>query len=277
LPISDARLGIVILKIFAFKKWNVSQNLKEHLVEWLGDRVDAVGFAPVDRFDGAPERHHPARICKDAKTVIVLGTAVPRGILRSPDYSLYFLHRTYHSVYPYLDSLALALSNWLEAQGDILAVPIPSFAPLVYNGLEPWGILSLKHAAVRAGLGSFGRSGYVFHPRYGALLRLSAVVTNAELPGDPAPDMAKDPCPPKCRACIKVCPSKAFDEQFKFDKLACLTHTIKHAIYPLALQSEDAFKHLERITNTAGYNYWIDCCECLKVCPNNRPKSSADV
>ena len=47
---------------------------------------------------------------------------------------------------------------------------------------------------------------------------------------------------------------------------------IKHATYPLALKDEIGRKHIERIINTAGYNYWLACDECLKVCPLNKNK-----
>ena len=129
------------------------KSLKKVIVDYLDGRIDAVGFAPVERFSGAPDKHHPEKICKNAKTVIVLGKTVPKGLLHSPEYSLHFLHRTYHSVYPFLDMLGLEVSNMLESEGH-LAVPIPSFAPLVYHNMEPWGILSLKHAASLAGVAS---------------------------------------------------------------------------------------------------------------------------
>jgi len=248
----------------------MSEELKKSIVEHLNSRVNAIGFAPVDRFDDAPGMHHPANACKDAQTVIVFGKTVPRGILRSPDYNLYALHRSYHTVYKHLDELALKLCNFVEAQGDFLAVPIPSYAPMVFHGMEPWGILSLKHAAACAGLGAFGRSEQMYHQKYGSLLRLGAVVTNAELPGDPLID--EDPCPPKCNACQQVCPSKAFDNKGKFSKMTCLQYSIKHAIYPLALKDEIGLKHIERVINTAGYNYWLACDECLKVCPLNKKR-----
>jgi epoxyqueuosine reductase QueG len=248
----------------------MSEELKKSIVDHLSSRVNAVGFAPVDRFDNAPEKHHPANACKDAQTVIVFGKTVPRGILRSPDYNLYALHRSYHTVYKYLDEFALELCNFVEGQGDFLAVPIPSYAPMVFHGMEPWGILSLKHAAACAGLGAVGRSEQVYHPQYGSLLRLGAVVTNAGLSGDPL--IEDDPCPPKCNACQQVCPSKAFDNKGKFRKMTCLQYSIKHAIYPLALKDEIGLKHIERIINTAGYNYWLACDECLKVCPLNQKR-----
>jgi epoxyqueuosine reductase QueG len=163
----------------------MSNNLKQSITEFLKPQVSALGFASVDRFADAPESHHPKRICRDAETVIVFGIAVPRGMLKSPDYNLYALHRSYHSAYMRIDDLSLALCNYIESQGKHLAVPIPSYAPMVFHQFEPWGILSLKHAAVNAGLCSFGRSGQTYHPQYGALLRLGAVVTNAVIEADP--------------------------------------------------------------------------------------------
>jgi len=43
------------------------------------------GFAPVDRFEGAPEAHHPQRMLQGAKTVIVYGRNIPRGVMKSHD------------------------------------------------------------------------------------------------------------------------------------------------------------------------------------------------
>jgi epoxyqueuosine reductase len=242
--------------------------LGKSIIDHLGKRVSAIGFASVDRFVDAPEKHHPNNACKAAQTVIVFGITVPQGMLRSPDYNLYFLHRTYHTVYAYLDELGLDLCNFIEAQGSYLAVPIPSFAPLVYHGLEPWGIISLKHAAVQAGLGAFGRSGLLYHPEYGSLLRLGAVVTSMKLPADPL--IESDPCPHKCNSCHEACPCGAFDADGRFNKLTCLGYIAKHAIYPIALKDELGLKNIERVINTAGYNYWLECDECLRVCPINR-------
>jgi epoxyqueuosine reductase QueG len=246
----------------------MSETLKQSITAFLKPQVTDLGYASVDRFLDAPELHHPKRICRNAETVIVFGIAVPRGMLKSPDYNLYALHRTYHSAYMRIDGISLALCNYIESLGKYLAVPIPSYAPMVFHQFEPWGIMSLKHAAVNAGLGCFGRSGQVYHPQYGALLRLGAVVTDAVIESDPL--LAPDPCPPKCTACSRACPSKAFDADGKFNKMTCLGHTIKHAIYPLTLNSEAGLKKIERVINTAGHNYWIDCDECLKVCSLNK-------
>ncbi|HMK37356.1 MAG TPA: 4Fe-4S double cluster binding domain-containing protein [Desulfomonilaceae bacterium] len=243
-------------------------DLKQKIVHTLEGKVDAIGFAPVERFGNAPQEHHPSEVCKDARTIVVFGKVVPRGMIHSPTYNLYIMHRAYHSAYPYLDEIALMLSNWIEAQGRFLAVPVPSYAPMVFHGREPWGVMSLKHAAVEAGLGRFGKNGLMHHPRYGTLLRLGAVVTNAEMAGDPK--LTGSPCAETCTACLKACPSEAFGDDGSFKKMTCLAHTIKHAIYPLAFQAPEGMRHIERVINTAGYNYWLSCDTCLKVCPNNR-------
>ena len=174
----------------------------------------------------------------------------------------------------HLDELGLKLSNFIESKGKSIAVPIPSFAPLVYKDLMPWGILSLKHAAVNAGLGAFGRSGVTYHPQHGSLLRLGAVITSAPLPGDPM--INTTPCPEKCRACQEACPSGAYDTDGNFKKEVCMPYSTKHAIYPIALRDKKGLKHIERIINTAGYNYWLSCNECLKGCPLNKTPSRKD-
>ncbi len=246
----------------------MNEILKESIVGFLEGKVSAVGFASIDRFDAAPEAHHPAQACKDAQTVIVYGIPVSRGIFSSPAYNLHLLQRSYHTVYRHLDEISLHLCNHIESQGRFRAVGVPSYAPLVFHEFEPWGIISLKHAAVQAGLGAFGRSGLMYHPEHGALLRLAAVVTDVAMEADPVNDTM--PCPEKCGACHQKCPSKAFSEAGDFAKMTCMGHTIKHAIYPLALKDEQGLKHIERVINTAGHDYWLACDECLKFCPLNK-------
>ncbi|MBI9077302.1 MAG: epoxyqueuosine reductase [Desulfatibacillum sp.] len=236
------------------------------VLDFLKPRVNRVGFAPVSRFSQAPDEHHPQYALDNAQTVIVFGMAVPRGILHSANRSLYALHRSYHSVYMLIDEISLSLANFMEGKGGALAVPAPSYAPMVFHDMEPWGVLSLKHAAVQAGLGHFGKNQLVHNKDFGTMLRFGAVVTTAQLAGDPLEEL--DPCPKGCDLCAKACPSQAILED-GFRKMNCLGHTIKHAIYPLALNTPEGIRNIERVINTAGHNYWITCHECLSVCPGN--------
>ena len=239
---------------------------RSDIVDWLGERVDAVGFAPVERFEEAPEAHHPSTLLKGARTVIVLARAIPRGIFYSPEYSLYFLHRSYHTTYNELDSLALDVVRHIEAGGE-LAVPVPAYAPLKVEETGAWGLLSLKHAAVLGGLGAIGKGGLVLNEKFGSRLRFGAVVTTAEL--EPSSIVEELPCPPGCTACIESCPNNAFEEG-NFNKVMCGRTSIGHAIYPLAFAADRSPENRELVFNTAGYNYWVKCLKCQKVCPLNR-------
>jgi hypothetical protein len=111
--------------------------IKQEIKRWIEERVETVGFAPVARFGEAPEEHHPERMLRGAKTVIAYGRLIPRGVMCSPGYGKYFLHRSYHSVYPYLDELGYSLSNYLERKTGKLAVQAPSYLPMVFHGMEP--------------------------------------------------------------------------------------------------------------------------------------------
>ncbi len=251
----------------------MQDGLQSLISGWLEEKVDAFGFAPVDRFADSPEEHHPGKICRDATTVIVYGVTVPRAVLTSPGYHLHLLQRSYHTSYAYLDQVGMDLSRLLEGQGHP-AVVVPAYAPLIFHDLEPWGLLSLKHAAVQAGLGSFGRSGMVYHPMFGSLLRLGAVVTAAALSGSPV--KMEEPCPPGCNACRERCPSGAYAGD-TFHKMACLGYSIKHGIYRHVLTDDYGRKNLEMVINTTGYNYWLSCTECQRVCPLNAVGSRTPV
>jgi len=245
--------------------------LRDIVTDFLTGKLDAFGFAPVDRFEGVLEGHHPSQVLPGAKTVIVYGRAVPRGALSSPDYSMHFLHRSYHTVYPYLDQVGFDLAGIVEEEG-YLGVVIPGYAPLLFREGVARGIISLKHAAVAAGIATFGKSGLVYHPQHGSMLRFGAVITTAELTPDSLLDY--EPCSENCpEACMKSCPAGAF-EGGAFQRQLCTRLAIKHPIYLLTLKEEWGPASMELVANTAGYNYWISCSECQKVCPANWPGSA---
>jgi epoxyqueuosine reductase len=232
--------------------------------EWLGDRVDAVGVAPVERFAGAPDERRPDRLLEGAKSVVVLARALPRGSFHSPE-GFYFTHGVYHTNFRELDLIGLDLARRLESAGH-LAVVVPAYAPVMVREGRVWGLLSLKHAAVLAGLGSFSRSGLVCNETFGTLLRFSAVITTAPLEGSPL--IEYNPCPPGCDGCREACPGGALDGD-AFDRAACSSESIAHAIFRLALAQDRSPENLELVLNTAGYNYWLKCVECQRLCPLN--------
>ncbi len=81
------------------------------------------------------------------------------------------------------------------------------------------GEVSLRHAAVAAGLGTFGRHNLVVHPRFGTRVIFTALLTKLDL----APDLPlkNNPCT-DCGLCVSSCPAGALDEAGKTDLRKCL-------------------------------------------------------
>ncbi|WP_461369793.1 4Fe-4S binding protein [Candidatus Darwinibacter acetoxidans] len=79
--------------------------------------------------------------------------------------------------------------------------------------------VSLRHAAVAAGLGNFGRNNLVLHPRLGSRVLYSAVITDLALPPDP-------PCTEKlcngCHQCVESCPASALDGEGRTHEIKCI-------------------------------------------------------
>ncbi len=170
--------------------------------------ADVCGIADVERFPNAPKGFHPVDILPETKSVIVFGKQFPKGVFRSKTNTTYMLTREH--LLRAVDGIAVQLVSELEQEG-FYAVPIPSAEPYEYwdaVNREGRGILSLKHAAALAGLGSIGKSTLLINRTYGNRLWLGAVLTDAELDAD---EIGKSLCPDGCRICLDTCPQQALD------------------------------------------------------------------
>ncbi|MHA1266825.1 MAG: 4Fe-4S double cluster binding domain-containing protein [Candidatus Helarchaeota archaeon] len=229
--------------------------------------LDMIGIAKADDslFQEAPPEHQPMNILEGAKSVIITGKMTPRGTFKLNHHRDLIIHRVYHSLYKYLDICATRIADFLESH-SYFAIPIPSYIPLSFRNLEPWGVLSLKHAAVAAGLGKIAPNGLFIHPKFGTLIRLSGVITTAPLTPDPR--FEGEICK-KCNLCIENCPAHAFDKTGKFQKLICLREVVKHGFNIFHPYDRTYVKHLKLLTNTMLLEYSIGCTKCLEVCPVN--------
>ena len=160
-------------------------------------------------FAGAPDGFRPTDVWKDCQSVLCFGIALPSALLEEkPDY----LYGHFNELSAQMvDTVAFRLSCWMERELGYRALPLPCDTPYEAwkpETLEGRGILSVKHAAVAAGIGTLGKNTMLLHPRFGNRLTLGVVLCELPLPADPP---AKPLCPPGCQRCLKACPTHALD------------------------------------------------------------------
>lgn len=239
-------------------------NFKEYLVNQYGAKLTEIGYADTNRFKNAPENYRPEDLLDGAKTVIVLAKKLPRGILHSQNSKQHLIFGSQHSIYNILNGIVMELVDSIEEIG-YRAVPVFSYTPMKMEGYEAKGLLSLKHAAVNAGLGLIGKNGLVNNQQYGNLLRFAAVVTDMDLESS---QLLKENtyCEENCNICSSVCPAKAISDS-GLNKVGCFERSINHGSNVIMEQN---FDKMEIFFNTSYQDYWIDCSECILKCPLNK-------
>jgi len=225
-----------------------AEGLRERV---LAHGARACGFAPAERFSGAPEGFRPRDVFPDCRTVVVFLKEMPLGAITA-GHPIPYTHAAYQ-LYGELDRIGMETSRTLEAMGA-RGVPVPSDTPYLHWEAERsrgMGILSLRHAALLAGLGRLGRNTLLIHPELGNLVYLGAVLTDAVLPGDPL--LEGSPCPERCGLCLEVCPAGALDG-VTVDQARC---------------RPQSFFRTER-----GFDLYA-CNRCRRVCPRLRSAAGA--
>ncbi|MBI03526.1 MAG: tRNA epoxyqueuosine(34) reductase QueG [Acidimicrobiaceae bacterium] len=117
-----------------------------------------------------------------------------------------------------------------------------------------------RAAAVRAGIGWWGRNANVLLPGRGSWFVLGAVVTNAPLPVSEPID---DGCG-TCRRCLDGCPTGAIVEPGVVDARRCLAWLVQ------------APGSIPREFRAALGGRLYGCDDCQEVCPVGRPDRMAD-
>jgi epoxyqueuosine reductase QueG len=204
---------------------------------------DICGIAGIDKFRDAPEGFHPTDIYSECKSVIVFAKALPKGIAKVNPRIIYQHFNSFAPVE--LDRIAYLAAVEIERDYGCTVVPIPADGP--YDSwntetLEGRGIISMKHAAVQAGLGTLGKNTLLINSKYGNMVTIGAVMTDLELTSDPP---AEEICIKGCRLCLDNCPAGALDGH-SANQMLCRTNTYEN--------------------NARGFAV-TNCNKCRVVCP----------
>ena len=199
-------------------------------------------------------RSSPTAMWPEARSAIVLAMSYapdvdPLQRLEQRDagvISVYALGRDYHDVIKgKLKRLAQLLA---QASGADVKVFVDT-APLMEKPL-----------AARAGLGWQGKHTNLVSRQLGSWFFIGTILTDAVLAYD-APET--DHCG-SCRACLDICPTRAFPAPYKLDARRCISYlTIEHK------------GHIAREFRAAMGNRVFGCDDCLAVCPWNKFASAA--
>jgi epoxyqueuosine reductase len=112
-----------------------------------------------------------------------------------------------------------------------------------------------KPLAAAAGLGWQGKHTNLVSREKGSWLFLGSIFSAAEIqPNEPEPDNCGS-----CRACLDICPTKAFPAPYQLDARRCISY--------LTIEHEGPIPHEFR---AAIGNRIYGCDDCLAVCPWNK-------
>jgi epoxyqueuosine reductase QueG len=178
--------------------------------------ADVVGIAASGNFGSAPDGFRPTDVLPECRSVIVLGAASPEGVMG--DIDEYTASR--NAMLTEMTTIAKGVAKRVKAAGCKITVVSAAGGKWVENNgrKEQFGYISLKHAAEIAGLGVIGKNFLLTNPRYGNLLWLSAVLTDAEL--TPDEKAVTDMCG-NCSKCVEACPAGALNDLSSFGRKGC--------------------------------------------------------
>jgi epoxyqueuosine reductase len=197
----------------------------------------------------ATRRATPRTLWPQVRSVIMLGlnyarAGDPLAIVERCErgaISVYAQSADYHDV---MKPRLKLLARWLTAQAGGEARVFVDTAAVMEKPL-----------AAAAGLGWQGKHTNLVSRELGSWLFLGAIFTTLDLPPDGA---GTDHCG-SCRACLDICPTKAFPAPYRLDARRCISYlTIEHK------------GPIPRELRAAMGNRIYGCDDCLAVCPWNK-------
>ncbi len=238
--------------------------------------ADVAGFAAVEDYK-SKRTPDLKTVMPDVRSLIVLGFREINGSLTSEVGRI-----SMHSRIGQMDltkNCTFHTAKALEDRYKVKATPILVSYPLnmeaPYMGLV--ADVSLRHAAVAAGLGVFGRHNLVISPRFGTRILFTAILTDMELASDPP--VTEDLCT-ECNLCVEECPARALDQEGKTEDLKCLRVSQPFGIgatigfirkFTAASPEQQKTLIMDpqflKLYQASFIGFQYECYRCLAVCP----------
>ena len=225
---------------------NLTYRLKQHAIS---NGIDLIGITSAKPFIVERKKEpfiDPKNFLSDAKAVIITGFHInestkknsaksntPTGRYNAYDVKAFMPLERYH---------IKIISNFLENEGYDVRTNVNHRIPD-------------KMAAIRAGLGKYGKNSLIITEKFGSFVMFVTMVTNAPLEYEEFSGNESD-CG-KCDICIKSCPTGAIYTPFKVNRDLCITGWLWGDFIPV---------HLREMQE----NRLFGCGECVKACPKNK-------
>ncbi len=242
--------------------------------------LDVIGICSISslpRLERLDHKRNAEAVLPQAASVIVGGIRIIPSAIQSSRENVRIAQYSTMCLYKELDRISYSLSRFLDDEG-YLSAAVPAYLPIdMHHNLGMVGDISLRHAAVEAGLGTFGLNGLVLTPEYGPKIRFMAILTDAPLIAD---SKREEKLCDDCGVCIDRCPVGAISQDGAVDVKKCANEHMRYGLPGLVKfcrslvgasneQLHNAFKSPE------FREYWQNMCngmfyycfECLNQCP----------
>lgn len=228
------------------KDGNLTSRLKDYA---LNNGIDLIGITSAKPFIIQRKKEpfvDPKTFLSNAKAVIVTGFHINESSKQdlTESTSLTGRYNAYDvKAFTPMENLHIkTISTFLENEGYSVKTNVNHRIPD-------------KMAAIRAGLGKYGKNSLVITKKFGSFIMFVTMVTNAPLEYEEFSANETD-CG-KCDICIKACPTGAIYSPMKVNRDLCITGWLWGDFIPVYLREKQE-------------NRIFGCGECVKVCPKNR-------
>ncbi len=237
--------------------------------------VDDVGFASVSDYN-SPRSPQVDSLMPGARSIIVLAYR-ELTTCESPNMRIAMNGRL--DVMEFSRSCSYKLARFIEKEFNARAMTVGVSYPIAMDKKTGGSVaeLSLRHAAVAAGLGVIGRHNLVLHPDLGTRVIFTAVICDLELDSDPA--VTEELCI-DCDICIEACPVGALDGEGFTNVNKCLSCSQPWGIGgsigfwskfadAAPEQQKQMFidPHYWRLYQAQGMGFQYNCFKCMSSCP----------